>query len=121
MNISMQIADLLSLSCISTGNTTATCLMQTDADSLERLKGSHPLIDAVLTHRTAEKLDGTYVGGLLVRIGDDGCVHPTFLPIVESFRSSAKDPNGQNIPSRTAEGRRIRTAFVARPDRKSVV
>ena len=117
MNSAVQIADVLSRAGVTTGKTTATGRMQTDADSLERLKGSHPLIDAVLTHRSAEKLDGTYVGGLLVRIGDDDCVHPTFLPIVESFRSSARDPNGQNIPSRSAEGRRIRTAFVARPGR----
>jgi DNA polymerase-1 len=86
----------------------------TDAEVLETLS-EHPLAAAVIEHRQLTKLKGTYVDSL------PGMVHPVTGRIHTSFhqavaatgRLSSSDPNLQNIPIRTEEGRRIREAFVA--------
>jgi DNA polymerase-1 len=86
----------------------------TDAEVLDSLS-EHPLPAAVLEHRQLTKLKGTYVDSL------PGMVHPVTGRIHTSFgqavaatgRLSSSDPNLQNIPVRTEEGRRIREAFVA--------
>ncbi|AYY12894.1 DNA polymerase I [Actinobacteria bacterium YIM 96077] len=86
----------------------------TDAEALAELyaKTEHPFLEALLRHRDATKLRVT-VEGLLKSVADDGRIHTTFhQTIAATGRLSSTDPNLQNIPIRTAEGRRIREAFV---------
>ncbi len=86
----------------------------TDADSLADLyvKTEHPLLELLLQHREVARLKSV-VDGLLPLIDEQGRVHTTFNQTVAATgRLSSTDPNLQNIPVRTAEGRRIREAFV---------
>src|SRR5690625_414407 len=86
----------------------------TDAASLADLhqKTGHPFLTHLLTHRDVIKLRQT-VEGLLRSVADDGRIHTTFQQtIAATGRLSSTDPNLQNIPVRTDEGRRIREAFV---------
>ena len=72
----------------------------------------HPLLEHLLRHRDVAKLKST-VDGLLKSVSDDGRIHTTFYQTVAATgRLSTTDPNLQNIPIRTEEGRRIRRAFV---------
>jgi DNA polymerase I len=92
----------------------------TDASVLEDLRPAHPMIDKLLEWRVYTKLRSTYVEALPTLIAEaDGRLHTTFHQAVASTgRLSSSDPNLQNIPIRTALGRRIRHAFVAgAPDR----
>ncbi|HLY34630.1 MAG TPA: DNA polymerase I, partial [Jatrophihabitantaceae bacterium] len=85
----------------------------TDADSLADLyvKTEHPLLELLLRHREVARLKSV-VDGLLPLIDDHGRIHTTFNQTVAATgRLSSTDPNLQNIPVRTAEGRRIREAF----------
>jgi DNA polymerase-1 len=86
----------------------------TDADALQNLYASteHPLLGHLLRHRDVAKLKST-VEGLLKSVSDDGRIHTTFNQTVAATgRLSSTDPNLQNIPNRTEEGRRIRRAFI---------
>ncbi|MFC6153240.1 DNA polymerase I [Nocardioides yefusunii] len=86
----------------------------TDADALASLyeKTEHPFLLHLLRHRDVIKLRQT-VEGLLKTVQPDGRIHTTFNQIIAATgRLSSTDPNLQNIPVRTAEGRRIREAFV---------
>jgi DNA polymerase-1 len=86
----------------------------TDAATLERLQGDHPVVDAIVEYRTLAKLKSTYVDALptLVR-SDTGRVHTDFNQAVTATgRLSSSDPNLQNIPIRTAFSRQIRQAFI---------
>jgi DNA polymerase-1 len=86
----------------------------TDADALQNLyvATEHPFLQHLLVHRDATRLKST-VDGLLKSVADDGRVHTTFnQTIAATGRLSSTDPNLQNIPIRTEEGRRIRQAFV---------
>jgi DNA polymerase-1 len=86
----------------------------TDADALQQLyvKTEHPFLAHLLVHRDAIRLKQT-VEGLLKAIADDGRIHTTYAQTIASTgRLSSTDPNLQNIPIRTEEGRRIRQAFV---------
>jgi len=86
----------------------------TDAAVLEDLRPAHPMIDKLLEWRVYTKLRSTYVEALPNLIAGDGRLHTTFHQAVASTgRLSSSDPNLQNIPIRTALGRRIRRAFVA--------
>jgi DNA polymerase-1 len=90
----------------------------TDADALAWLyaQTQHPLLEHLLRHRDVAKLKST-VDGLLKSVSDDGRIHTTFNQTVAATgRLSSTDPNLQNIPIRTAEGRRIRRAFVVGRD-----
>lgn len=87
----------------------------TDAESLEALavKTSHPILAHLLRIRETSKLLTT-VDGLLAAVNRDGRIHTTFQQTVAATgRLSSTDPNLQNIPVRTEEGRRIRDCFVA--------
>ncbi|WP_448571314.1 DNA polymerase I [Trichothermofontia sp.] len=89
----------------------------TDASVLEKLQGDHPIIDAILEHRSLSKLKSTYVDALpnLVR-ADTGRVHTDFnQAITATGRLSSSNPNLQNIPIRTAFSRQIRQAFIPEP------
>ncbi|HEY5456263.1 MAG TPA: DNA polymerase I [Acidothermaceae bacterium] len=86
----------------------------TDADALQSLlvQTEHPLLEHLLHHRDVSRLK-TVVDSLIPMIDDRGRVHTTFNQLVAATgRLSSTDPNLQNIPIRTAEGRRIRQAFV---------
>ncbi len=85
----------------------------TDAETLEKLREHHPIIDAILEYRTVAKLKSTYADGLLKAIGDDGRLHTNFKQAFTlTGRLSSAEPNLQNIPIRTAEGREIRKVFI---------
>jgi DNA polymerase-1 len=94
---------------------TATGLASTDAEVLEQLAPHHPLPAKILEHRGLEKLIGTYVDALLGLISKrTGRVHTSFNQAVTATgRLSSSDPNLQNIPIRTTEGKKLRSAFVA--------
>ena len=86
----------------------------TDAEALQALyaKTEHPLLAHLLVHRDAIRLRQT-VEGLLKSVADNGRIHTTYVQtIAATGRLSSTDPNLQNIPIRTEEGRRIRQAFV---------
>jgi DNA polymerase-1 len=86
----------------------------TDASVLEDLRPAHPMIDKLLEWRVYTKLRSTYVDALPTLMASDGRLHTTFHQAVAATgRLSSSDPNLQNIPIRTALGRRIRRAFVA--------
>jgi DNA polymerase-1 len=89
----------------------------TDAATLEKLSGDHPVVDAILEHRTLSKLKSTYVDALpaLVR-PDTQRVHTDYNQTATSTgRLSSSNPNLQNIPIRTAFSRKIRQAFIPEP------
>ncbi len=86
----------------------------TDADALAELyaKTEHPFLEALLRHRDAARLRVT-VEGLQKSVSDDGRIHTTYLQtIAATGRLSSTEPNLQNVPIRTEEGRRIRELFV---------
>ncbi|WP_457255438.1 DNA polymerase I [Pedococcus sp. P5_B7] len=86
----------------------------TDADALNDLftKTEHPFLEALLRHRDSSRLRVT-VEGLLKSVADDGRIHTTYQQtIAATGRLSSTDPNLQNIPIRTDEGRRIREVFI---------
>ena len=87
----------------------------TDADTLEKLKDAHPIIELILEYRKLTKLKSTYVEGLLKTVAADGRVHSSFNQMVTATgRLSSTDPNMQNIPVREAIGAEIRKCFVPR-------
>ena len=88
----------------------------TDAATLEKLREDSPLVEDILEYRTYQKLNSTYVEGLLKVIGPDGRIHSTFNQTeARTGRLSSDNPNLQNIPIRTELGSRLRAYFVARP------
>ncbi len=85
----------------------------TDAGSLEKLHGQHPIVEKLLRYREVEKLRSTYGESLLGEVGPDGRIHATFSQTVaRTGRLSSDQPNLHNIPIRTEEGRRFRRAFI---------
>ena len=96
---------------------TATGAPSTDEEVLEKLAEDFPLPAKILEHRGLAKLKGTYTDKLaLLALPRTGRVHTHYAQAVAiTGRLSSNDPNLQNIPVRTAEGRRVREAFVAAP------
>jgi DNA polymerase-1 len=95
----------------------------TDADALASLyeKTEHPFLQHLLRHRDVSRLRQT-VEGLLKTVASDGRIHTTFNQLIAATgRLSSTDPNLQNIPIRTEEGRRIRQAFVVGPDYETLL
>jgi DNA polymerase-1 len=95
----------------------------TDAEALAELyaKTEHPFLLHLLRHRDVSKLRQT-VEGLLKSVSDDGRIHTTFQQTVAATgRLSSTDPNLQNIPIRTDEGRRIRETFVVGQGRECLL
>lgn len=86
----------------------------TNADVLEELKSSNPIIGNVLKYRQYTKLKSTYVDGLLKTVSADGRIHTCFKQTeTRTGRISSTEPNMQNIPVRTELGRNMRKFFVA--------
>ena len=94
----------------------------TDIDVLERLAAQHDLPREILRHRQLAKLKGTYVDTLPELIHPDtGRIHTSYnQTITATGRLSSSDPNLQNIPIRTAEGREIRRAFIPGPGHRLI-
>ena len=85
----------------------------TSVDVLNQLKDENPIIGQILSYRQIAKIQSTYVNGLLDVIQKDGRVHTRYLQtLTATGRLSSVDPNLQNIPTRTEEGKQIRKAFV---------
>ncbi len=85
----------------------------TDADVLKKLAPYHPIIEDILDFRQMTKLRSTYADGLLRAAGEDGRIHSVFNQTgTATGRLSSAEPNLQNIPVRTPEGREFRRFFV---------
>ena len=94
----------------------------TDAQTLERLRDQHPVIETLLRYREVEKLRSTYGESLLGEVGPDGRIHATFhQTVARTGRLSSDRPNLHNIPVRTEEGRQLRRAFVPAPGHRLLV
>ena len=99
----------------STSKRTSTGAWSTDEKTLQKLSGAHPVVKTILEYRACAKLKSTYVDKLPALIDEDGRVHTTYAQsFTETGRLSSSGPNLQNIPVRTARGKMIRKAFVAR-------
>ncbi len=86
----------------------------TGAAELEKLRGLHPIIDLISHHRELTKLKSTYIDALPKQVDAHNRLHTTFTQTVaQTGRLSSLEPNLQNIPVRTEEGKAIRKAFVA--------
>ncbi|WP_037368344.1 DNA polymerase I [Selenomonas ruminantium] len=84
----------------------------TNAEVLESLRDKHPVVEQVLHYRTLSKLKSTYIDGLQELIGAEGRIYTSFNQTVTATgRLSSSDPNLQNIPVRTEEGKTIRALF----------
>ncbi len=96
---------------------TATGARSTDEEVLEKLAEDYPLPAKILEHRSLSKLKGTYTDKLAAMASArTGRVHTRYAQAVAvTGRLSSNEPNLQNIPIRTAEGRRVREAFIAAP------
>ena len=90
----------------------------TNAEVLDKLKGQHEIIDKILKYRQMVKLKSTYIDGLINEINPEtGKIHSSFnQTITNTGRISSTEPNLQNIPIRTEEGRKIRKAFVPKSE-----
>jgi DNA polymerase-1 len=85
----------------------------TDAQTLEKLRGQHPIIEALLRYREVEKLRSTYGESLLAEVGADGRIRATFnQTVARTGRLSSDQPNLHNIPIRSEAGRLFRRCFV---------
>ncbi len=101
---------------------TASGSPSTDEEVLQELAADFPLPAKLLEHRSLSKLKGTYTDKLPLMVNPQtGRVHTNYAQAVAvTGRLSSNDPNLQNIPIRTAEGRRVREAFVAPPGHRIV-
>ena len=100
---------------------TASGTPSTDEEVLEKLALDYPLPKLLLEHRGLSKLKSTYCDKLPMTADRNGRVHTSYgQAIAVTGRLSSSDPNLQNIPIRTAEGRRIREAFIAPPSHRIV-
>lgn len=88
----------------------------TGAEVLESLKHAHPAVSLLLNYRQLAKLKSTYADGLVTCVAADGRIHSTFNQTeARTGRISSSEPNLQNIPVRTKEGKRLRKYFIAPP------
>ncbi len=93
----------------------------TGAKELDKLKNEHPIIAEIIKYRETSKLLNTYIIPMPDQSDQNGRIHTTFTQnVTATGRLSSKDPNLQNIPVRTEEGKRIRTGFIA-PEGKVLV
>ena len=96
---------------------TASGAPSTDEEVLQELAADYPLPARILEHRSMAKLKGTYTDKLPLMVNAaTGRVHTNYAQAVAvTGRLASNDPNLQNIPIRTPEGRRVREAFIAPP------
>jgi DNA polymerase-1 len=94
----------------------------TDAQTLEKMKGDHPIIEELLEYREVEKLRSTYGQGLLNEVDNDERIRATFHQTVTATgRLSSVSPNLHNIPVRTERGKVFREVFVAQKNHRLLV
>lgn len=87
----------------------------TNAEVLESLRYDFPIVELILKYRQLSKLKSTYCDGLLAAVAHDGRIHSTFNQTeARTGRISSLEPNLQNIPVRTEEGRKLRRFFTAK-------
>lgn len=116
-----QIGDILYNKLGLKGKKNASGNFQTGADVLERLSKEHELPAKILQWRGFSKLKSTYTSALLAQMDSENRVHTTFnQTVVNTGRLASSNPNLQNIPIRTEEGRKIRSCFIARPGYKII-
>ena len=86
----------------------------TSADKLEALKDEHPIIELILRYRKIAKLNSTYIEGFRPHLDNNNFVHTSFKQsLTNTGRLSSVDPNLQNIPIRSEDGKIVRSMFVA--------
>ena len=94
----------------------------TDADVLKKLMPYHPIIEDILDYRQMTKLKSTYADGLLRAVSEDGRIHSVFNQTgTATGRLSSAEPNLQNIPVRTAEGREFRKLFIPKNEEHVII
>ena len=94
----------------------------TDADVLKKLSAEHPIIEDILDYRQMTKLKSTYADGLPKAADENGRIHGVFNQTgTATGRLSSAEPNLQNIPVRTAEGREFRKYFVPRNENYVII
>lgn len=94
----------------------------TDAQSLEKMRDEHPIVENLLAFREVEKLRSTYGEGLVAEVGEGDRIRATFnQTVARTGRLSSDQPNLHNIPVRSDRGRVFRTAFVAKPGHKLLI
>ncbi|MEM7143337.1 MAG: DNA polymerase I [Actinomycetota bacterium] len=94
----------------------------TDAQSLEKMRDEHPIVENLLAYREVEKLRSTYGEGLVAEVGEGDRIRATFnQTVARTGRLSSDQPNLHNIPVRSDRGRVFRTAFVAKPGHKLLI
>ncbi len=119
LNSTQQLSDILfnrlRLEPPDRGKKTASGHYSTSADVLENLRGRHEVVDWILEHRELSKLKSTYVDALPAAVNlRTGRVHTSYSQTgAVTGRLSSSNPNLQNIPIRTEEGRRVRNGFIA--------
>jgi DNA polymerase-1 len=119
LNSTQQLSDILftrlRLEPPDKNNKTASGHYSTSAYVLESLSGKHPVVDWVLEHRELAKLKSTYLDALPAAVDPKtGRVHTSYSQTgAVTGRLSSSNPNLQNIPIRTEEGRRVRNGFIA--------
>lgn len=95
--------------------------ISTKESELEKLLGTHPIIENILEYRELTKLTSTYIDNILPMVKEDGRLYARFLQTGTSTgRMSSRDPNLQNIPTASANGKLIRNFFVAEKGYKLV-
>lgn len=96
---------------------TKTGQYSTSEETLQKLAGKHPIIDHILEYRQLKKLKSTYVDALPLLVNEKtNKIHTTYSQAVAATgRLSSNNPNLQNIPVKTAQGRKVRAAFVPSP------
>ncbi len=95
----------------------------TNVEILEELSNEHPIIPAILRHRTIQKLLSTYVDAIRdLAVKDNGIVHTSFnQTLTQTGRLSSKEPNLQNIPVRDEEGSKLRKFFIPRSEDRVLI
>ncbi|HJM27879.1 MAG: DNA polymerase I [Acidimicrobiales bacterium] len=94
----------------------------TDAQTLEKMKDDHPVVNQLLQYREVEKLRSTYGEGLLAVVGSGDRIRATFRQTVaRTGRLSSDAPNLHNIPVRTEKGKVFREVFIAKEDWRLLV
>lgn len=89
-------------------------IKSTKESELEKMKDLHPIIKEILSYRGLQKLLSTYIDNIPGMVGEDGRLHAKFLQTGSTTgRMSSQNPNLQNIPIKTEDGKRIRYSFVA--------
>ncbi len=92
----------------------------TSKEILDKIRHLHPVVSLIEDYRMVTKLYNTYIVGLMEEVGEDGRIHTIFnQTLTRTGRLSSSNPNLQNIPVRTEEGKIIRKAFI--PEDNSVL